>query len=158
MCIFLFFPPKTHIQIQNIFKFDGLIFEVFTVFESSVWTCLSDYKDAFDCVLLNIQKQSWVVRKQAILIHYTAQPRISRKSVELFEAPTVQDSQLLQCCESRRCIYRMYQNSTAKLQERIPHIERRKKGYDNLVTEMYGYRVVRTCIYWVHADTSWLPE
>jgi hypothetical protein len=24
--------------------------------------------------------------------------------------------------------------------------------------EMYGYIVVRACIYWVHADTSWLPE
>jgi hypothetical protein len=39
------------------------------------------------------------------------------------------------------------QNSTAKLQEWIPHVERRKKGYDKMGPEMYGYRVVRACIY-----------
>jgi hypothetical protein len=36
----------------------------------------------------------------------------------------------------------------SKLQGRIPHIERRKKkGYDDMGPEMYGYRVVRACIY-----------
>jgi hypothetical protein len=33
-----------------------------------------------------------------------------------------------------------------------------KKRYDNMGPEMYGHRVVRVCIYWVHADTSWLSE
>jgi hypothetical protein len=44
-------------------------------------------------------------------------------------------------------IHRVYQNSMAKLQEWIPHIERRKKGYENMGREMYGYRVVRAYIY-----------
>jgi hypothetical protein len=35
----------------------------------------------------------------------------------------------------------VYQNSTAKLREWIPHIERRKKGYDNMGLDMYGYRI-----------------
>jgi hypothetical protein len=39
----------------------------------------------------------------------------------------------------------VYQNSTAKLRESIPHIER--QGYDNMGLEIYGYRVVRACIY-----------
>jgi hypothetical protein len=43
--------------------------------------------------------------------------------------------------------YRVYLNSMAKLQELIPHVERRKKGYENMGPEMYGYRVVRACIY-----------
>jgi hypothetical protein len=34
-------------------------------------------------------------------------------------------------------IYRVYQNSTTKLQEWIPHIERRIKGYGNMGPEMY---------------------
>jgi hypothetical protein len=40
-------------------------------------------------------------------------------------------------------IYRVYQNSTTKLQERAPHIERGKKVYDNMVPEMHNYRVIR---------------
>jgi hypothetical protein len=43
--------------------------------------------------------------------------------------------------------YRVYQNSTAKVQEWIPHVERRKNKYDDIGPEMYGYRVVRACIY-----------
>jgi hypothetical protein len=34
-------------------------------------------------------------------------------------------------------IYRVYHNSTAKLQKRTPHVERRKKVYDNLGPEMH---------------------
>jgi hypothetical protein len=41
--------------------------------------------------------------------------------------------------------YRVYQNSTAKLQERTPHIERGKKVYDNMGPEMHNYRVIRAC-------------
>jgi hypothetical protein len=40
-------------------------------------------------------------------------------------------------------IYRVYQNSTAKLQDRTPHIKRRKKVYDNMVLEMHNYRDIR---------------
>jgi hypothetical protein len=36
----------------------------------------------------------------------------------------------------------VYGNSIAKLREWIPHIERRKQGYDNMGPEMYGYRVI----------------
>jgi hypothetical protein len=42
-------------------------------------------------------------------------------------------------------IYRVYQNSAAKLQERTPHTERRKKVYDNMGLEMHNYRVIRAC-------------
>jgi hypothetical protein len=35
----------------------------------------------------------------------------------------------------------------AKLQELTPHIERGKKGYDNMGLEMNGYRVIQACIY-----------
>jgi hypothetical protein len=45
-----------------------------------------------------------------------------------------------------------------KLQEWIPQIKWRQKGYDIMGPEMYSYRFVRACIYWVHADTSWFPE
>jgi hypothetical protein len=62
------------------------------------------------------------------------------------------------CDKWYQVFYRVYQNSTAKLRELIPHIERWKEGYDNMGPEMYGYRVVRACIYWVHADTSWLRD
>jgi hypothetical protein len=44
-------------------------------------------------------------------------------------------------------LYRVYQNSTAELQEWILHIERRQKWYDNMGPEMYSYRDVRACIY-----------
>jgi hypothetical protein len=40
-------------------------------------------------------------------------------------------------------LYRMYQNSTAKLEERTPHIETRNKVYDNMGLEMHTYRVIR---------------
>jgi hypothetical protein len=36
-------------------------------------------------------------------------------------------------------LYRVYQNSTAKLQEWIPHVERQRKVYDNMGPEMYDY-------------------
>jgi hypothetical protein len=36
----------------------------------------------------------------------------------------------------------MYQNSAAKLQDWTPHIERRKKGYDNMGPEMQNIRVI----------------
>jgi hypothetical protein len=54
-------------------------------------------------------------------------------------------------------LYRMYQNSTAKLQERTPHMERRKKVYDNMGPEMHNYRVIRACNFHnqhVWADTN----
>jgi hypothetical protein len=42
-------------------------------------------------------------------------------------------------------IYRVYHNSMAELQEQTPHIERRKKVYDNMGPEMHNYRVIRAC-------------
>jgi hypothetical protein len=38
-------------------------------------------------------------------------------------------------------IYRVYQNSMAKLQEQTPHTETRNKVYDNIGLEMHNYRV-----------------
>jgi hypothetical protein len=39
-------------------------------------------------------------------------------------------------------IYRVYQNSMAKLQEQTPHIETKNKVYDNMGPEMHNYRVI----------------
>jgi hypothetical protein len=49
------------------------------------------------------------------------------------------------CCASvslLMSIYRVFQYSTAKLRDRTPHVERRKKVYDNMVPEMHNYRVI----------------
>jgi hypothetical protein len=53
-------------------------------------------------------------------------------------------------------IYRVYQNSTAKLQERTPHIERRKQVYDNMGPEMHNYRLsqTRSIPYWTTSVCS----
>jgi hypothetical protein len=65
------------------------------------------------------------------------------------------DAPLLVEENERLIIYRVYQNSTAKLQERTPHIERRKQVYDNTGREMHNYSypthdsVIKSRIRWV---------
>jgi hypothetical protein len=46
-------------------------------------------------------------------------------------------------------VYRVYQNSTAKLQERTPHIETRNKVYDNMGPEMHNYRIITRDEIWI---------